>query len=263
MKTFALVFTTAALFAFHSPADTPIATLPFTIAASGNYYLASNLAYSGTAGNAITINASDVTIDLQGHRLVCGAPPSNTAAGIAAVDRNDLVIRNGSILNFNCGISLTGATPQRGIVEKLNILSARQAAIWSESKGIVIRDNTICGTGSGVTSGPWIEIIGIRSRGDESRIVNNDVIDTYRPNCTGWGIVCYGGIVQGNRVTNTSQGTTGIFVLSSKLRGFALENCVSCFKVGVDGGGNVMCRRNTCYGCDQTLMGGVDGGDNL
>ena len=263
MKTFALVFTAAVLLCCRAIADTPIATLPFTIAASGNYILASNLTYSGTAGNAITISASDVTLDLQGHRLICNAPPSNTAVAIAAIGRNDLVIRNGAILNFNRGVNLTGAASQRAIVEKLNILSAREAAIWSETRGVVIRDNTIYGTGSGFASGDLTTgVVAIYSKGDEGRIVNNEVIDTYRPGSLGVGIESYGGIVQGNRITNTVKTGIGIAAFSQGMNGMNTDNCMSGLGVGIFASGNVINRRNTCYGCTTLITGGVDGGDN-
>ena len=264
MKKISLVFAAAALLCCHAIADTQITTLPFTIAAPGNYFLANNLAYSGTTGTAITINASDVTLDLQGHRLICGAPPSNSVVGIAAVGRNDLVIRNGTILNFKRGISVTGATSQRVILEKLSILSAREVAIWSDARGAVIRDNMICGTGSGLPAGNvGTGVVGIYSDGDQGRIINNDVIDTFRPNSPSMGISCLGGIVQGNRVTNTTKSGWGIVASSQGIYGVVVDNTVTGFGLGIWAVVNVITRRNTCYGCDTLISGaGIDGGDN-
>ena len=262
MKIFALFFAAIALLGVRATADTPIATLPFTIAASGNYYLASNLSYSGTAGNAITINASDVILDLQGHRLICGAPPSNAAGGIAAVDRNDVVIRNGSILNFKWGIKLLGATTQRAIIEKLIFTSNRETGIWTEGLGVIIRDNTISSTGSGFSSGNlFTGVGGIFSTGAGARIVNNDISDTYRPGSPATAVWCEGGIIQGNRIANTNKGlqATGIEL---KNKGINIDNCVMGFDVGISTSSTVMSRRNTFYGCSRLVVGGVDGGDN-
>src|SRR5437868_8408613 len=60
---------------------TPISTLPFTISASGSYYLTTNL--TGVAGSdGITISASDVTLDLKGFTMT-GAGGGGTDAGIS------------------------------------------------------------------------------------------------------------------------------------------------------------------------------------
>jgi hypothetical protein len=55
------------LLSVSSYGQTPIASLPYTISSAGNYYLTQNLTYSGAAGNAITVSASNVTIDLTKH----------------------------------------------------------------------------------------------------------------------------------------------------------------------------------------------------
>src|SRR5436190_2248196 len=46
---------------------TPISSVPFTISASGSYYLTGNLAV--TTGTAITISADNVTLDLNGFTI--------------------------------------------------------------------------------------------------------------------------------------------------------------------------------------------------
>src|SRR4051812_12547895 len=43
---------------------TPISSLPFTISTSGSYYFTGNLKFSATTGHAISISASDVTLDM-------------------------------------------------------------------------------------------------------------------------------------------------------------------------------------------------------
>lgn len=79
---------------------TPINALPLTINASGNYYLTRDLSL-GVTGSAITVNADDVTIDLNGFTLH-GAGLGTTAVGANTVSR--LTVRNGHINSFGTGI---------------------------------------------------------------------------------------------------------------------------------------------------------------
>ena len=59
--------------------------------------LGSNLNSAQTGGNLITVNASNVTIDLQGHFLTGSTDPNSSAVGIYANERANLTIRNGPI----------------------------------------------------------------------------------------------------------------------------------------------------------------------
>ena len=102
---------------------TPISSLPFTISAPGSYYLTSNL--SVTSGDAITINASGVTLDLNGFTI---SSSSNTATGMGINlirPNRDITILNGHIEGsvtysgtftsgpgFQNGIGFSGATIQ-------------------------------------------------------------------------------------------------------------------------------------------------------
>jgi hypothetical protein len=78
---------------------TPITSLPYTISASGSYYLAKNLNATGTA---ITVTADNVTIDLCGFTLT--GPSSGVNYGIYMNGRSNVEIRNGTICNFYGGI---------------------------------------------------------------------------------------------------------------------------------------------------------------
>ena len=71
---------------------TAITSIPaggFAITTSGNYYLASNLTVSGLAG--IIVEASEVTIDLNG-RTLAGTGPAGFQIGILVLgDRKSVV----------------------------------------------------------------------------------------------------------------------------------------------------------------------------
>jgi hypothetical protein len=82
---------------------TAITTLPFTITASGNYYLPANLTVNLSVGAAITVNASEVILDLNGRSLVDVAP-TNQATGVFVNDQVDVTVQNGDIVGFGIGV---------------------------------------------------------------------------------------------------------------------------------------------------------------
>ncbi len=101
------------------PGDAP--GLPVTITTSGTYRLSSNLTAPDTATGGIVVAANDVTIDLNGFRVVgpiaCSGTPTTCtpaisgggAAGIDAWSYNptNLVVRNGSITGMGTGLLLS------------------------------------------------------------------------------------------------------------------------------------------------------------
>jgi hypothetical protein len=76
-------------------ARTPISSLPFTISSAGSYYLTKNL--SVTTGNALTINASQVTVDLNGFTISSTASSANGTGIALASGLADIAIFNGHI----------------------------------------------------------------------------------------------------------------------------------------------------------------------
>lgn len=73
----------------------PITSLPFPISTSGSYYLQGNLQHTGI-GNAITISANDVTIDLNGFTLA-SAPGASGSAIKINFDSVNVTVKNGTI----------------------------------------------------------------------------------------------------------------------------------------------------------------------
>lgn len=75
----------------------PISSAPFSISASGSYYLTNNL--SVTSGDAITISVNNVTLDLNGF-TISSTDPGNSGRGIyltGASGNVDVTILNGHI----------------------------------------------------------------------------------------------------------------------------------------------------------------------
>jgi hypothetical protein len=78
---------------------TPISSLPFTITQPGSYFLTKNL--TSSSGDGITVQADNVTIDLNGFTL-SGAPGSYSgiSEGPSSPPRQGWTIRNGTITNW-------------------------------------------------------------------------------------------------------------------------------------------------------------------
>ena len=89
-------------------AQTVINHVPYTITVAGDYVLGSNLNSSQTSGVLITINAGNVTLDLQGHYLSGPVSGTNNVDGIIAQERANVTIRNGTVAHCHYGINLEG-----------------------------------------------------------------------------------------------------------------------------------------------------------
>ena len=91
---------------------TAITSLPYVVTTQGVYCFTGHLSTSITLGSAITINANNVTIDMNGFKLGGLAAGGGTGAtGIYAIQRKNITIRNGIIRGFRLGISLQDITP--------------------------------------------------------------------------------------------------------------------------------------------------------
>ena len=80
---------------------TPISSLPFTISGPGYYYVTRPLT-GGAGTNGITINTSNVTLDLGGFTLAEGAIPGTTGVLIGAF--RNVTVRNGAARGWGIGI---------------------------------------------------------------------------------------------------------------------------------------------------------------
>jgi hypothetical protein len=115
----------------------PISSLPLTITAPGSYYLTRNL--TGAVGqDGITVNADDVTIDLNGFMLA--GPGAN---GIVAVGAR-IAIRNGTV----SGWSQTGITAGAGaLVENIRASNNPGRGI-SAGNNSVVQSCTVTNSGT-------------------------------------------------------------------------------------------------------------------
>jgi hypothetical protein len=81
-----------------------IAKVPITITTPGIYHFTTDLAYTGTSGFAITVEAIGVVIDLNGHQLYSGAGSATLSAGVFCNGYNRFSIKDGTVLGFENGV---------------------------------------------------------------------------------------------------------------------------------------------------------------
>ena len=100
----------------------PISALPATISQPGSYYLTRTLTASG-AGDTITIQANDVTLDLNGYALDGAGVGQIGICRCGAGSLTNWVIRNGTLRNwFGSGVSAQSVESVR--VENVTLVNS-------------------------------------------------------------------------------------------------------------------------------------------
>jgi len=89
---------------------TNIDRLPYRITHSGAYQVMEDLHFEQLRGAAISVEADDVTIDLNGATLSGTADANTLAVGIQSSSRSRIKIANGRITGFYFGIDLRAPT---------------------------------------------------------------------------------------------------------------------------------------------------------
>ena len=145
-------------------AGTQINSVPYIITSPGLYCLAQNLTYSPTSGNAITVNSSDVTLDLMGYCLTGPGNSSGSNEGIRIQNGSSNVeVRNGSIKSFgDTGIYAETCTGVRVIVVRVRDTGA--TGIWLSGNDHVVAGCSVMNAGAfgiAANSGRW----GLSARG--------------------------------------------------------------------------------------------------
>ena len=165
---------------------TPISALPFLITTPGSYYLAGNLA--GVSGqNGITVQASNVTIDLAGFALSGGAG-SLSAVQVAAGVKN-LALVNGTAQDWG-GDAVSANSASACRFEQLRILGNLGAGLRAGSNAFVAGCTILNNSGDGiaaasasritgnslVNNGNTATAAGIRVSSGSSRVEGNHVV---------------------------------------------------------------------------------------
>lgn len=129
-----------------------IATIPYTISSSGSYIVVRDLMTTQTNVNGITINADNVTLDLNGHSIIGpGKSVGSSGSGIFINGSHyNIVIRNGIIRDWRY-YGINGASVDNSLFENLLIFNNGAYGI-SVHSGNTIKGNIIYGnSGSGIS----------------------------------------------------------------------------------------------------------------
>jgi hypothetical protein len=247
---------------------TQITYLPFEITAQGAYYIAQNLSTSLTSGAAITISADFVVLDLKGFKLGGGgAGPATATKGVYALNRKNVIVKNGNIRGFFQGVLLEGASGGNHVVENIRADGNTYAGIWVEGKGNVVRRNQVIST-TGTTLFANPDAFGIVAHGSGVKILDNDVTDTFG---TGTGIgrgiqvnAGAGSILERNRVSNSiASPSRGIEVLGSS-DSLVSNNRLLKLDLGLffDSPTGGKYKNNLSSGVTTPYTGGIDAGNN-
>ena len=222
--------------------------LPTEIRDPGCHRLTTSAELQLASGAAIRILADDVVLDLDGHGIVNTQGSSNTAVGVMAYERSNIVVRNGSIRGFQTGVALGVSTPAGWsfggyTVENLQLYGSTLFGIDVRGFGLTVRGNRVARTGGSSARGRIGEGHAIYAQGNLVSIVDNDVLGVTGNSSDTWGITVAGtntAVVERNRVMSTG---FGIVVDQSAPSGTCRDNsfgeiAIASYDCPIDGGGN-------------------------
>jgi len=225
-------------------------TTRYTISTSGSYVLAGPIAVA--AGNAITISASNVTIDLNGFELSSSASPKAGTAIAIAAGCSSIAITNGFITNFADGIVSDGTTSHSIHVADITVTSAgvdgivlarRDAAYNLPALGTSIdRCSAGVGTGIGLSAN---RVTLSRASSDGPRAIQAGTVTASRATgATGYAIDAH--------VADSCHATSNSGIAIGAANGCTANNCYafSYFNWGLDA-----FNATGCYAGSQTGYG--------
>jgi hypothetical protein len=248
---------------------TVVPQVPYTISQPGAYCLQQHLATppTMTAGNAITINADNVTLDLNGFTVDGSASAAGTRSGIYASDRKNVTVRNGGVRAFYRGVYVRDTGVGGGnALEGLRISGSTFRGIEGMGKDLLVRSNQVIDS---VAPSGNADAIGIRIQGARPRVLDNDVTGTLGSG-TGKGRAIYlvgaqGAIVEGNRLGNADVIAASVGIeLASGADTLVLANSITTMQSGIVFAGTASgkYRDNVTSGVTTPYTGGTDAGNN-
>ena len=120
-----------------------ISSLPYMITTAGVYVLNQSLSYSAGSGIAITVKASNVTINLNGYGITNTSNQTTTnAIGIGEYNVENVTVENGEILGFKYGVYLNG--PSGGANFNAGHIVQGLRLAYCTSEGILLENASNC-----------------------------------------------------------------------------------------------------------------------
>ena len=117
---FLLIFASVAVVSGNDRNGTEITSLPYTISTPGEYYLSGDLTCYDSSAAGITVEAENVIIDGQGHKITGTTTPVDCqgqdpchACGILNIGHDNLLIKDIEIEAFGTGIVLEGLSSNK------------------------------------------------------------------------------------------------------------------------------------------------------
>ncbi|MDC0358857.1 hypothetical protein OAO01_08580 [Oligoflexia bacterium] len=131
--------------AFANP--TIISSLPYGIYTPGTYILNQNHSANFAEWEAISVNADDVTIDLQGYTIQNTAGTGTRAVGVFTSNGNikNFTITNGTLKNFHTALYLSGSCDGANgyLIDNITADNCYAAGLMLSGTGHVVRDCSI------------------------------------------------------------------------------------------------------------------------
>ena len=147
-------------------------------------------------GDAITVGANDVTIDLNGHAIT--GPGPGSGIGITVRQRSGVSIKGGTISGFATGIMVAQST---GVVIKDgHFTQTREAVFFAGTTGSVVKANVMW---QNVLRGVMLRPTGSGLVSTDNQVMDNEITDT--PS----GILVFGqpgNTLKGNTISGSTVG---------------------------------------------------------
>lgn len=205
---------TVGLFSLLAQAETSLCSEvvpPATITQPGLYCLFKDYTLNLADGAAVTILASNVVLDFNGHRIGNGAAgTANNARGIKGYADNlqgykNITIRNGTLIGFAVGINLNGTASGGHLVEDMLVDRSLYMGVVAVGSSNVVRRNRVIGTGQISTWNSFSAAITVAGEGNS--VVDNDILNTKAlRQAIGIDVSGNGSIVSGNRINGLASG---------------------------------------------------------
>jgi Calx-beta domain/Right handed beta helix region/Divergent InlB B-repeat domain/Pectate lyase len=197
----------------------PIASLPYVVTRPRHYRLVGDLAFNPARGAAVTVAASGVVLDLDGHTLSGSGGAATEAFGVLARNRSKITVQNGRIQGFLAGVFLAGphAVASKFAVRNLRVHSSTYAGVWLEGRGNQVDACEVVDTGGTTALDPGAGAVGISSVGATPKLTQNQIRNTVAPSGGHAFAIAADratrGLFSGNLVSNSSSGpATGLLV---------------------------------------------------